>query len=93
MRPLWSSGKTLAANAGGRGFEPTKGTKCFSHFTLLKWNVKNCFVKLNIKLSLLRLLFISHLKRLKTAVRRIITYEALYIPVHDKPQLKLIFGK
>ena len=26
---------------------PTEGTKIyFSHFTLLEWNVKNCFVKL-----------------------------------------------
>ena len=40
--------QTLAANVGGVvGSNPTEGKKiCFSHFTLLEWNVKNCFVKL-----------------------------------------------
>ena len=28
------------------GSNPTEGKICFSHFTLLEWNVKNCFVKL-----------------------------------------------
>ena len=28
-KPLWSSGKTFAANAGGRGFEPHRGRKTF----------------------------------------------------------------
>ena len=28
------------------GLNPTEGKICFSHFTLLEWNVKNCFVKL-----------------------------------------------
>ena len=42
----------LAANAEGRavvGSNPTEGKICFSHFTLLQWNVKNCFVKLTRK--------------------------------------------
>ena len=26
------------------GLNPTEGKICFSHFTLLEWNVKNCFV-------------------------------------------------
>ena len=30
VRPSWSSGKTLAANAGGRGFDPTEGKICFT---------------------------------------------------------------
>ena len=28
------------------GSNPTEGKICVSHFTLLEWNVKNCFVKL-----------------------------------------------
>ena len=28
------------------GSNPIEGKICFSHFTLLEWNVKNCFVKL-----------------------------------------------
>ena len=28
------------------GSNPTEGKICFSHFILLGWNVKNCFVKL-----------------------------------------------
>ena len=28
------------------GSNPTDAKICFSHFTLLEWNVKNCFVKL-----------------------------------------------
>ena len=28
------------------GSNPTEGKNCFSHFTLLEWNMKNCFVKL-----------------------------------------------
>ena len=44
MRPSWFNGKTLAAN--GLGLNPAEGKICFSHFTLLEWNVKNCFVKL-----------------------------------------------
>ena len=34
VRPSWSSGKTLAANAKGRGFKPHQG-QIFSHFTLI----------------------------------------------------------
>ena len=37
-------GKTLAANAGGRGFECKI---CFSHFTLLEWNGEELFCKTN----------------------------------------------
>ena len=45
VRPLWSSGKSLAANAGSN---PTDSKICFSHFTLftVEWNVKNCLVNL-----------------------------------------------
>ena len=46
MRPSWFNGKMLAANALGLGSNPTEGKICFSHFTLLEWNVKKCFVKL-----------------------------------------------
>ena len=53
MRSLWSSGKTLAANAGGRGFESHRGLNLFSQSTLLEWNVKNCFVKLIKNLNIL----------------------------------------
>ena len=28
------------------GSNPTEDKICFSHFTLLEWNVKKCFVKL-----------------------------------------------
>ena len=28
------------------GSNPNEGKICFSHFTLLEWNVENCFVKL-----------------------------------------------
>ena len=51
VRLLWSSGKTLAANSGARGFESNQGHKIwFSHFTLLEWNVKNWFCKTDKKL-------------------------------------------
>ena len=32
VKPLWSSGKTLAANAGGRGFESQRGQNLFFTF-------------------------------------------------------------
>ena len=39
--------KTLAANALVVGSNPTDGKIHFSQFTpFMKWNVKNCFVKL-----------------------------------------------
>ena len=43
----WSSGKTLAANAGNLvGSNLTEGQIYFSHYTLLEYNVKNYFEKL-----------------------------------------------
>ena len=32
VKPLWFSGKTLAANAGGRGFESHRGQNLFFTF-------------------------------------------------------------
>ena len=41
------STKTLAANAGGRGFESHGGQNSFHNLLyLIEWNVKNYFVKL-----------------------------------------------
>ena len=40
-----SSGKTLAANAGGRGFEFYRGQNCFSHFTLFRVVCEELFCK------------------------------------------------
>ena len=58
VRPSWSSGKTLAANAGGRDFEisnPTEGKICFSQFTLLyRVECEKLFCKTNIKLKVLK---------------------------------------
>ena len=59
MRPSWSSGKTLAANAGGRGFESHRGIEGkirFSQFTLFnRVECEKLFCKTNIKLKLLKL--------------------------------------
>ena len=54
VRPSWSSGKTLAANGGGRGFESHRGQ--ISKFTL--FYIVECeklFCKTNIKLKVLKL--------------------------------------
>ena len=51
VRPLWSSGKTLAANAGGRGFEPHRGHKnLFFTFYSIRVKCEELFCKTNIKL-------------------------------------------
>ena len=51
VRPLWSSGKTLATNAGCRGFEPHRGHKNL-FFTIYSIRVKceELFYRINIKL-------------------------------------------
>ena len=51
VKPLWSSGKTLATNAGGRGFDFHWGQNLFffSHFTLFKVECEELFCKTNIK--------------------------------------------
>ena len=51
VKPLWSSGKTLAANAGGgRGFELHWSKICFSHFILFRVKCEELFCITNIKL-------------------------------------------
>ena len=51
MRPLWSSGKTLAANAGGRGFTSHRGHKhLFFTFYSIRVECDELFCKTNIKL-------------------------------------------
>ena len=52
----WSSGKTLAADAGNHGFESsnhTEGKICFSYFTIYVFRVEceELFCKTNIKLQ------------------------------------------
>ena len=56
--PLWSSGKTLAVNAGGRGFESHRGHKnLFFTFYSIRVECEKLFCKTNIKL--LKLTYIS----------------------------------
>ena len=43
---LWLS-EYLISSAGHLLSIITQGKICFSHFTLLEWNVKNCFVRTN----------------------------------------------
>ena len=51
VRPLWSSGKTLAANTGGGGFEPHPGHKnLFFTFYCIRVKCEELFCKTNIKL-------------------------------------------
>ena len=51
VRPLWSCGKTLVANTGVVGSNPTEGKICcFLHFTLLRVECEERFCKTNIKL-------------------------------------------
>ena len=46
---LYLFGKTLAANAGGRGFKPHRGLYFdFSHFSLIRVECKELFCKTNI---------------------------------------------
>ena len=49
----WSSGKTFAANAGGRGFESHRGQNLFSQFYRVE--CEELFCKTNIKLKVLKL--------------------------------------
>ena len=56
MRPSWSSDKTLAANAGGRGFESHRGQYLHFKFTLFyRVECEKLFCKTNIKLKVLKL--------------------------------------
>ena len=56
VRPSWSSGKTPAANAGGRGFESHRGQNLFFKFTLFYGvECEKLFCKTNIKLKVLKL--------------------------------------
>ena len=50
--PSWSSSETLAANAGGRGFESHRGQNLFLTFTLFyRVECEKLFCKTNIKLK------------------------------------------
>ena len=50
VTPLWSSGKTLAANAGGCGFESHRGHKhLFFTFYSIRVKCEKLFCKTNIK--------------------------------------------
>ena len=50
VKPLCSSGKTLAANAGGRGFEFHRGNNLLVTFTIFRMEREELFRKTNIKL-------------------------------------------
>ena len=47
MRPSWSSGKTLAANAGGRGFESHKWQNLLITFHSIRVECEELFGKTN----------------------------------------------
>ena len=47
MRPLWSSPRTLAANAGGRGFESHRGKNMFFTFYSTRVECEELFCKTN----------------------------------------------
>ena len=64
---------------------PTEGTKiCFSYFTLLEWNVKNCFVNL-IHLDS------SNLNYLRVSSIYIFTLYSDFIPKHTSIEHSQIF--
>ena len=43
-KPLWSSGKTLAANAGNRGFESHRGQNLFfTVYSIIRVNCEELF--------------------------------------------------
>ena len=52
MRPSWSSGKTLAANGGGRGFESHRGQNLFFTFYSIKVECEELICKTNKNLKL-----------------------------------------
>ena len=56
LKPSWSSGKKLAANAGGRGFKSHLGQTLFLQFTLFyRVKCEKLFCKNNIKLKVLKI--------------------------------------
>ena len=48
VRQLWSSGKTLAANGGGRGFKPEGTKNLFFTFYSIRVECEELFCKNNI---------------------------------------------
>ena len=71
--------KTLAANAGVVGSNPTEGKNLVSHFTLLEWNVKNYFYKTNKNLKINRKKLFCLKWRYFIEIIYIYIYEYIYI--------------
>ena len=59
VRPSWSSGKTLTANAGGLGFESHRGQNLFSTFYSIKVECEELFYKTNKTLKLTKKIIVK----------------------------------